>query len=246
MAKNFKLVIEYDGTRYYGWQRQKEKRTVQGEIIKVIHTITREKVDLTGSGRTDAGVHAYGQVANFISNTKHTIESLHKGFNCLLPEDIVIKSLEEVDASFHAQYNAKKKTYHYRILNTQLPIAIKRQYAWHIRKKLDLGPMQEAAGHLIGTHDFKSFENVGSPRKHTTRCITKAFFIEEAPDSYLFEIEGNGFLKYMVRNIIGTLVDVGTGKKSEKEFKKIMESLDRKNAGQTAPPHGLFLKNVEY
>lgn len=246
MERNFKLVIEYDGSSYHGWQKQNHNDTIQGEIEKVIYTITREKADLSGSGRTDAGVHAYGQVANFISSTKHSIESLHKGFNCLLPDDIVIKEFEEVDLDFHSQYNAKKKTYHYKIINQHLPIAIRRQYAWHLRKNLNMEAMQEAANYLIGSHDFKSFENVGSPRTHTTRCITKACVFRENPNYIIFEVEANGFLKYMVRNIVGTLVDVGFEKIPPTGFKNILESLDRKNAGQTAPPHGLYLKEVNY
>ncbi|MBU0992805.1 MAG: tRNA pseudouridine(38-40) synthase TruA [Proteobacteria bacterium] len=246
MTRNFKLVIEYDGTRYHGWQRQNNERTIQGEIEKVIKIITREDVDLIGSGRTDTGVHAKGQVANFLSITGHLVENIQKGMNSLLPDDIVIQKMEEVPIDFHAQFKAKRKTYHYHIRNTALPCAINRQYAWFIRRGLDITDMNKAASHLIGAHDFKSFESVGSPRTHTTRTISKTE-IKRRDDQYLvFEIEANGFLRHMVRNIMGTLVDVGLGKTSIERFREILFAKDRREAGQTAPPHGLFLMHVDY
>jgi len=246
MIRNFKITIEYDGTSYHGWQRQKTDRTIQEEIEKAVLTITGQQVPLTGSGRTDAGVHAYAQVANFKCETHLGPQDLFRGLNSLTAADIVIRACEEVDASFHARYDAKSKTYVYKILNRPDPAAIGRQYAWHIRKELNLEALHAASAYLIGSHDFKAFEGAGSPRAHTTRSVFKARLVE-AQDGYLaFEIEADGFLRFMVRNIVGTLVDVGLGKISPVDFKGILESKDRDQAGATAPAHGLFLKNVNY
>ena len=246
MIKNFKITIEYDGTRYHGWQRQKTDRTIQEEIEKAVLTITGQQVSLTGSGRTDAGVHAYGQVANFKCETSLGPQDLFRGLNSLTDADIVIRGCEEADASFHARYDVKSKSYVYKILNRPDPAAIGRQYAWHIRKKLNLEAMRTSSAHLIGSRDFKAFEGAGSPRAHTTRTVFKASLVED-PDGYLaFEIEADGFLRFMVRNIVGTLVDVGLGKISPADFEGILESKDRDQAGATAPAHGLFLKNVNY
>ena len=246
MIKNFKTTIEYDGTRYHGWQRQKTDRTIQEEIEKAVLTITGQQVSLTGSGRTDAGVHAYAQVANFTCETNLGPQDLFRGLNSLTDADIVIRGCEEVDASFHARYDVKSKSYVYKILNRPDPAAIGRQYAWHIRKELNLEAMRRSSAHLIGSRDFKAFEGAGSPRAHTTRTVFKSSLVEE-PDGYLaFEIEADGFLRFMVRNIVGTLVDVGLGKISPADFEGILESKDRDQAGATAPAHGLFLKNVNY
>jgi tRNA pseudouridine38-40 synthase len=246
MLKNFKITIEYDGTAYHGWQRQAEDRTIQGEIEKALMTMTGNAVTLTGSGRTDAGVHAFGQVANFRCHTALDSVVFQKGLNSLLPKDIVITMCTQVSVNFHARYDVKNKSYHYRILNRNLPAAIFRQYAWHIPKKLDLDAMATSLHYIIGTHDFKAFEGTGSPRANTVRSIMHAD-LEKMDDGYLiFKIQGNGFLKFMVRNIIGTLVDVGLGKITPDDFNNILLSKDRSLAGVTAPAHGLFLMQVDY
>ena len=246
MLKNFKLTIEYDGTGYHGWQRQKNGRTIQGEIEKTLMAMTGKKVSLTGSGRTDAGVHALGQVANFLCETTILPGEFQKGLNSLLPDDIVIKACEPVHESFHARYDASSKTYCYTILNRSIPAAISRQYAWFIRKELDLDAMRAAISHIIGTHDFSAFEGSGSPRSHSTRSIMTARFLEKGHEYINFEIRADGFLRFMVRNVVGTLVDVGLHKITPDEFKEILMSKDRNLAGATAPPHGLFLVEVEY
>lgn len=243
---NFKITVEYDGTAYHGWQRQVVDRTIQGEIENALMTMTSDSVTVIGSGRTDAGVHALNQVANFRCATSLTPEAFLKGLNSLLPEDIVITSCKEVPEKFHARYDAKSKVYHYRILNRLLPAAISRQYTWHIRKKLNLSAMQEALRCVIGNHDFKSFEGSGSPRADTVRCILSADLIKTDDGYTVLMIEGNGFLKFMVRNIVGTLVDVGHGKITPDDFKQILVSKDRDLAGITAPAHGLFLMEVKY
>ena len=246
MKKNFKITIEYDGTRYHGWQRQKNDRTIQAEIEKAILKVTGRQVALTGSGRTDAGVHAYAQVANFKCETRLDGQALLGGLNSLTDDDIVVTECREVEESFHARYDVKSKTYVYKILNRPTPAAIGRQYAWHVRKKLNRETMRAAISHLIGSHDFKAFEGSGSPRSHTTRQVFKADLIDGQDGVLAFEIEAEGFLRFMVRNIVGTLVDVGLGKTSPDDFEYILNSSDRSLAGATAPAHGLFLKNVMY
>jgi tRNA pseudouridine38-40 synthase len=243
---NFKLIIEYDGTGYHGWQRQRDDRAIQQEIEQALSTMTGKPVTLIGSGRTDAGVHALGQVANFLCETDLTPGIFLKGLNSILPGDIVIKDCRRADASFHARYDARSKIYQYRIWNQELPRAIGRQYAWHIRRKLNSTTMQSALNHLIGEHDFKAFEGTGSPRSHTTRMVSQAALFEDKDTFTIFEIEANGFLRYMVRNIVGTLVDVGLGKVTPEAFKAILASKDRRNASATAPAHGLFLMEVKY
>lgn len=243
---NFKIIIEYDGSNYHGWQRQKDDRTIQQEIENALSTMTARQVFLNGSGRTDAGVHAFGQVANFLCETGLSAPVFQKGLNSILPDDIVIKDCRLVGEEFHARYDVKSKIYHYQILNRKLPSAIGRQYAWFIRRKLDAASMRTAISHIIGSHDFKSFEAAGSPRTHTTRNIMSADLIEHKDGSLIFKIEADGFLRYMVRNIVGTLVDVGLGKITPAKFNDILASKNRSNAGATAPAHGLFLMEVKY
>jgi len=246
MIKNFKIIIEYDGTDYHGWQRQKQDRTIQHEIEQALLTMTARQVTLNGSGRTDAGVHAFGQVANFLCQTDLSPEVFQKGLGSLLPDDIVIKDCRLVDESFHARYDVISKIYHYQILNRNVPTAIGRHYAWFVRRKLDTAAMRAAISHIIGSHDFKSFEGTGSPRSHTTRNVMAADLIENNEGLITFKIEADGFLRYMARNIVGTLVDVGLGKVSPAGFKDIQESKNRSNASATAPAHGLFLMEVRY
>ena len=244
MLKNFKITIEYDGTAYHGWQRQVDDPTIQGEIEKALMTMTGNPVTLTGSGRTDAGVHAFGQVANFQCRTGLDHSVFLKGLNSLLPKDIVITKCAQVSLEFHARYDVKSKSYHYRILNRNLPAAIFRQYAWHIRKTLNLDAMADSLCYIIGTHDFKAFEGTGSPKANTVRSVLHADF-EKMDGGYLvFKIQGNGFLRFMVRNIVGTLVDVGLGKITPDDFNNILLSKDRNLAGVTAPAHGLFLSLI--
>jgi tRNA pseudouridine38-40 synthase len=244
--KNFKLVIEYDGGRYHGWQRQPEMQTLQETIENRISRMTGKPVLLTASGRTDAGVHALGQTANFHSDTRIAPEALKRGLNSLLPEDIVIHELVEVHPAFHARYDAQQKTYQYHVLNRPLPSAVGRQYQWHIVRPLDLPEMIRSAACLIGTHDFKSFEGTGSPRSHTIRTIYKALFEEKRGGEIIFTITANGFLRFMVRNIVGSLVEVGIGRWSAAQFEDVLISGDRRRAGNTAPAQGLFLVEVSY
>jgi tRNA pseudouridine38-40 synthase len=245
--QNFKLVIEYDGTLYHGWQRQSSTRTIQGTIEAVLQTMTGQSVTLIGSGRTDAGVHARGQVANFCLETRLTSDIFARGLNSLLPPDIVIKDCAAVNKAFHARHDARCKVYDYRILNRPTPSALFRQYAWHISSPLDLDAMGAAMLCLKGRHDFSAFEAVGSPRSHTVRAVTDVNLSGRDEDGYVvFSIEADGFLRHMVRNIVGTLVDVGLGRISPGAFGDILISKDRRQAGITAPAHGLFLREVKY
>lgn len=246
MTKTFKLVIEYDGTDYHGWQRQKSDRSIQGEIEAALFTMTGQKVTLIGSGRTDAGVHALAQVASFKCDTHLTADVFKKGLNSLLDTDVVITNCQQAADDFHARYDARQKTYQYRIVNRELPVVIGRQYVWHIRRPLDIAAMRRALSHVIGEHDFTSFEGTGSPQNSSIRHIMQAE-IHEAPDNRLFfDITANGFLKHMVRNIVGTLIEIGLNKHTPEDMAQILEARDRSKAGATAPPQGLFLINVEY
>lgn len=246
VERNFKLTIEYDGTTYHGWQRQARDSTIQGAIENALLQMAGEHVRVIGSGRTDAGVHALGQVANFHCDTALTPKEFLSGLDSLLPDDIVVKDCTQVDDAFHARYDVKSKTYIYRILNQRLPGAIGRQYAWWVRKPLDQKAMASAIDHLIGTHDFKAFEGAGSPRRHTTRSVTEACLEQTSKGCLVFKISASGFLRFMVRNIVGTLVDVGLGKITPDDVERIRASKDRMQASATAPPQGLFLMAVDY
>jgi tRNA pseudouridine38-40 synthase len=246
MSTAFKLIVEYDGTAYSGWQIQNNVPTIQGEIEKVLKFMTGQMIRVSGSGRTDAGVHALGQVAAFVCRTTLSAKQLHKGLNSLLPSDIVIHTLETVPTTFHPRYDAVSKIYRYHILNRKWPNAIGRQYAWHLRRRLDIEAMRVAIGHLVGRHDFKSFEGAGSPRSSTVRRVLGASITRKTSDRLIVEVEADGFLRFMVRNIVGTLVEVGQTKITPDDFLRILRSGDRSEAGPTAPPHGLFLIRVLY
>ncbi len=245
-TRHFKLIIEYDGTDYCGWQRQKTDPSIQATIETAIARMTRTTVTLHGSGRTDAGVHALGQCAHFSCPTRLGSQEVLKGLNSLLPTDIAIQACEEVGPAFHARYDVRHKTYRYRVLNRPVRAAVDRRYAWHIYRPLDLAAMNAAAGHLEGRHDFKAFESTGSPRAHTVRQVLAARWRRTEDHELHFDISADGFLKFMVRNIVGTLVAVGRGKIEPAAVRSILASRDRRRAGATAPPHGLFLVEVVY
>jgi tRNA pseudouridine38-40 synthase len=244
--RNIKLLIEYDGTNYQGWQVQPNGLTIQGMIEEKLTLITGEVIYLIGSGRTDSGVHAFGQVANFKTKSKLDVHSIQRALNSLLPPDIVIQRAEEVEEDFHARRESKSKVYEYRILNQDIRSAFRHEYAWHIPQKLDLEEMREATQILIGEHDFSSFRSVGSPTRTAIRKVIRAEWKRDREGLIQFEIEANGFLKQMVRALVGTLVEVGKGKIDSEEFQKILDSKNRREAGPTAPAHGLFLKEVKY
>ena len=244
--RNFKMIVEYDGSAYCGWQRQENGLTIQQLLEEAIQLITGEKTTVIGSGRTDAGVHALNQVASFKCSTNLPLNNIYRGMNSVLPPDIVVKEMEEVEGSFHAQHDVKSKVYVYKICNQRMRPALGRNFFWFIRFELDLALMREASRYLIGTHDFSCFCATGTDVKDRVRTII-GIEIKTCEDVLIeIKVEARGFLKYMVRNIIGTLVEVGRGKRKPEEMKVIIESKNRKIAGATAPACGLFLKEVKY
>ena len=244
--RNIKLTIEYDGTAYHGWQIQPGLMTIQGVMREQISQITQQEVNLIGAGRTDAGVHALAQVANFQTESTIDLPSLQRGLNSLLPPDIVITGVEEVAEGFHARFSARCKTYEYRILHQSYPSAILRHYAWFIHDELDLPSMTKCGALLIGSHDFSSFRASGDESRHSIREVIRLEIEHREDNLIVIAIEANAFLREMVRSIVGTLVDVGRGKTSFAEFKEIFGAQDRRRAGMTAPAHGLFLTEVKY
>lgn len=243
--RNIKLLIEYDGKDFNGWQKQPNKLNIQGEIERAIEEVTGEKVDLIASGRTDAGVHALGQVANFKIEKDIPIEKIPYALNSKLKKSIRIKEAEEVSEKFHSRYTCKKKTYRYVINNSIQGTAIYRNLQYHFPEKLDEDKMNEAAKYLIGEHDFKSFKASGTSSKSSVRTIFDAKVIREG-ELVTIELTGNGFLYNMVRIIAGTLIDVGTYKIEPIDVKNIIDAKDRLKAGKTLPPTGLYLVKVEY
>ncbi|MFH1985947.1 MAG: tRNA pseudouridine(38-40) synthase TruA [Pseudomonadota bacterium] len=244
--KKFQIIIEYDGTAYHGWQRQAEDRTIQAQIETALATMVGSPVTLMGSGRTDAGVHALAQSAHFSCITRIGPEAFKKGLNSLLPPDIVIHACRQVPPAFHARFDAAGKTYRYRIRNHPDPCAVGCQYSWHIRSPLSVDAMNAGARHILGTHDFKAFEGAGSPRSDTRRTIFSAEWTAAPDHEIVFTISGNGFLRFMVRNLVGALTAVGQGKLAPEAIEALLAGEDRRQAPPTAPPHGLFLVKVDY
>lgn len=239
-CRNLKMTLEYDGTHFSGWQTQPQKRTVQETIEKILSRVTQEKIHVIGASRTDAGVHALGQIANFKTRSLLSTGRFLLALNGLLPEDIAIKKIQEVPLDFHSNRQALQKTYRYLILNSKIRSALLKDRVWHVWTPLNLKKMRQAARFLVGRHDFSAFRGTRSDTKTSVRTI---FRIKIRKD-YAIEITGNGFLKYMVRNIVGTLVEVGRGKILPEEMKRILRSKDRRNAAMTAPACGLTLVKV--
>ncbi len=242
--RNLKITIQYNGLNYCGWQKQPDSLGIQGNIERAIYEITRENTSITGSGRTDAGVHALGQVANFKTNSNISAKSMPKALNSQLPKDISIISCEEVPEDFHSRYSAKKKTYRYMVYNSEYRSPICKDISYQVKYDLDYEKMVTESKSLIGTYDFKGFMSSGSSVKDTVRTIYD-IKIEKQDNMIIFEIEGNGFLYNMVRIIVGTLVDIGRGRIKD-SMVEIINSRDRSRSGHTAPPQGLFLKKVDY
>ncbi len=243
--KNILLTIEYDGKDFNGWQKQPNKLNIQGEIERAIEEITGEKVDLIASGRTDAGVHALAQMANFKTNSKLPVEKYPIALNTKLKKSIRIQKAEEVEENFHSRYHCKQKTYRYIINNSSQGSSIYRNLEYFIPNKLDVEKMQEAVKYFEGEHDFKAFKASGTSSKSSVRTIYKAK-VEKQGERIIIELTGNGFLYNMVRIIAGTLVEVGLGKIKPEEISEIIEKKERANAGKTLPPQGLYLVKVEY
>lgn len=243
-----KLTIAYDGTEYAGWQIQPSARTVQAALAEAWQAITGEQPTLTASGRTDAGVHALGQVVGLATESELPIERLRQGLNAKLPEDIVVQTVEPAPAGFHATHDALKKLYRYQIHNSRVRPLMDRRYRWHLPQPLDVEVMQAAGDILVGRHDFACFETAGSERSSTVRTLTQVGVGQggSAGEWIDINVEGDGFLYNMVRGIVGTLVEVGRGARDPQWVAEVLASRDRRTAGPNAPALGLVLVRVDY
>lgn len=245
--RNLRLEIEYDGTRYNGWQIQNKhkSKTIQQVLENTLQKILQEKIKLIVSGRTDSGVHAKGQVANFKTNSPITLLRLQKALNGLLPKDISINKIEERRLNFHSRFDAKSKLYRYTILNGPHPCALQSRYVFYFPHPLNIRIMRKEAKTLVGRHNFKSFQAADKKDAGSVRRIEKLNIVKEGNLIYIY-IMGDGFLYNMVRNIVGTLIEIGRGRFKEGELKKILAAKDRRRAGPIAAAKGLFLLKVEY
>ena len=253
-SRNIKLTIQYNGTKYHGWQRQISRISIQEVIQTAIKKMTGEQVCLIGSGRTDAGVHALAQVANFHTDSRIPLEGFLKGLNSLLPEDIAILEASEVAPDFHSIRNSICKIYCYHILASKTKSPFWNKRVWLLNRNLDIDAMKMALPQLMGTLDFSAFKASGSNAKTSIRTIhlceikpiSWEIFTPPGGLHYIFTIAADGFLRYMVRNIVGLLVQIGLGKRSYEDMASVIASRDRSSAGPTAPPQGLYLKHVYY
>ena len=244
--RNIKLVLEYDGTGFYGFQRQPNHPTVQAALEEALSKFFNQKIKITAaSGRTDTGVHAAGQVVNFKTKTARPLDQIQKGINALLPRSVAVKSIEETKKDFHARYSARSKTYEYRIWNHSVRSPLLAGKVFHVPESLNLAAMRRGAKQLTGRHDFRSFCVTSSARENTGRTIKK-FEIKNEGELLRFQLEADGFLHHMVRNLVGTLLDMGRGKLDMLGLQKIIIAKDRRRAGATVPAHGLTLLSVTY
>lgn len=244
--RNIRFVLQYEGTRYQGWQKQESMaNTIQSKLEAVLSKMCGGKIEVKGSGRTDAGVHAYGQVANFQTESAMSLTEMMEYLNRYLPEDIAVISIEEAPLRFHSRLNAKEKIYRYRVLNSGIPHVFDRKYTFCVPEPLNLEAMKEAASHLVGTHDFKAFTSTKKGKKSTVRTIEE-ILIERSGDEVVLTYRGNGFLYHMVRILTGTLLEVGQGIRRAEEMQEILKSKERQNAGPLVPAQGLALMQVIY
>ena len=247
MNRNIKLVLEYDGTNYHGWQAQagSGKPTIQETLERALSVLAQEELKTYSSGRTDAGVHALGHVANFKTMSAIPAEAWAPALNHLLPDDIRVLASVEAAADFHARFSALGKTYKYRILCRRAPTALYRNYAWHVNLPLNVSNMRKGLAALVGRHDFSAFRGAGCGATSPVRTIGSAV-IRKSGDCIELWLEADAFLQYMARNIVGTVVEVGLGRFSPEDVKHLLKSRDRTRAGRTAPPQGLYLVQVSY
>jgi len=260
--RTFKVTLSYDGTDFSGFQRQANARSVQADLEAALAAIEGKHVTVAGAGRTDAGVHALGQVASFKLSSEIAERDLFRALNAKLPLDVRVLAAEAAAPGFNARFSARSKMYRYRISNTRVMSPFQRRFAWHISRNLDLGAMNEAARELLGEHDFSCFQAKAAPsrserpastatgKRAATRTMTRSGWTEEplavGGRLLIYEIAGTGFLKYMVRAVVGTLVEVGDGRRAPASLRDLLDSRDRAAAGPTAPPTGLYLVRVDY
>jgi tRNA pseudouridine38-40 synthase len=243
--RNIRLTLEYEGTAYAGWQVQEGVPTVQGELERVLAVMLKTPVRVTGSGRTDAGVHALGQVANFRTEASIPLSGFFLGLNALLPQDITVRRTDEVPLTFDSRRSAKEKTYQYFLHVGDAPSALGRRTSWRPHGRVDIVEMGRAAGFLVGTHDFSTFRSAGCDASHAVRAVHKVW-VKPRAEYVEIGVTGTAFLRHMVRIIVGTLVEIGLGKRSAHAICELIEGRDRRLAGPTAPPQGLFLSEVRY
>ncbi len=244
--RNIKCIVTYEGTRYQGWQRQESSdNTIQGKLEQLISRMCAEKIEIQGSGRTDAGVHALGQVINFHTHSEMKVQEMLTYMNQYLPEDIAVVEIEEVSERFHSRLNAKGKQYSYRVWNSSVPNVFWRRFAHTVEQPLDVEAMKKAAGYLLGEHDFKSFTSTKKGKKSTVRNI-KSIDIVQDGNMLTFTFKGNGFLYHMIRILVGTLIEVGLGDRSAESIPQTIAAKDREQAGALVPGKGLVLEQVFY
>ena len=243
--RTLKITIAYDGTRFVGWQRQAEGESIQGLLEDALAKFEGGPVTVHGAGRTDAGVHALAQTASAQMTCHHDVATLTRALNAHLPEDVRVGAVEEAAPDFHARFSARGKTYRYQIRNTPIADPFNRAYVWHIPEKLDVDAMSAAAAAVVGTHDFAAFQSAGSDTIGTVRTVSRSE-IGDAAGLLTYEIAGDGFLRHMVRALVGTLVDIGRGWRPSTSMASLLRGATRADAGPTAPPQGLFLVRVDY
>ncbi|MBI3050255.1 MAG: tRNA pseudouridine(38-40) synthase TruA [Acidobacteria bacterium] len=257
MTRTLKLTLSYDGTRLVGWQRQPAGESIQGLLEEALARFEGAPVTVHGAGRTDAGVHAIGQVASVEMTCGHATDALLRGLNASLPPDVRVSAVEEATPGFHARFSARSKTYRYLLRNAPVVSPFERAYVWHVPEPLDVGAMQAAAAVLVGMHDFAAFAGAGGETTDTVRTITRSEVLQAdavhqppttnyQPGLLAYEVSGTGFLRHMVRAIVGTLVEIGRGWRPAASMAALVAGGRRADAGATAPPHGLFLVRVDY
>ncbi len=245
MIRTLKLTLAYDGTRFVGWQRQAAGESIQGVLEEALARFAGAPVTVHGAGRTDAGVHALGQVASVRLTSSHDVETLTRALNAQLPEDLRVREIVEAEAEFHARFSARAKTYRYQMRSGGVASPFDRAYVWHLPERLDAAAMRTAAHALVGRHDFAAFQSVGTSVPDSVRTITESDLRADG-DRLVYEVTGDGFLRHMVRAIVGTLVEIGRGWRPASNMAALLEGGTRAQAGATAPPHGLFLVRVDY
>jgi len=252
--RTLKITLAYDGTRFVGWQRQAEGESIQGLLESALARLEGAPVTVNGAGRTDAGVHALGQVASATVSFSHDPATVFRSLNAQLPADVRVLAVDEAAPGFHARFSARRKTYRYQITQGPTASPFERRFAWHVPEPLDIAAMDTAAAALVGTHDFAAFQSTGSPGATTVRTIVRAGWRRQATGVagvgteclLVYEVAGDGFLRHMVRTVVGTLVEVGRGWRTASSVAELLEDGTRGAAGPTAPAHGLFLVQVEY